>query len=310
MIDLEAPSDFVERELDLRAEMPFVQSDAQLQQLLAIARHVDFRDGDHMYEQGSAIASLYLILSGDVDLVSEQAPTWRFTNTGAIGFLDFMMGRANTRTAIARGDVRALEIDQADYAEFMQDHSEIGHQMLSQLSANLIETIAVSDVAPAVLNREEEGPIPDTSDLALVDRLMLLSRVPAFSRATVQSLANLAQNTEVVVFAAGDLIEQAGAHSDRLSILIRGTIELSHPDRKITVLRRPVDLVCHAAELTTNPRPFTARAVNEAVVFQIDREELLDRLDEHFELTQSLFAYIAGQRERFNNLASIAGVGL
>lgn len=54
------------------------------------------------------------------------------------------------------------------------------------------------------------------------------------------------------------------------------------------------------------PRRVSVRGVTETVILQIDREELLDRMDEHFEVAQSLFAYVAGQREQLNNLSTAA----
>lgn len=310
MSDLE-PNDVVERELALRSEMPFVQTEAQLHQLLAIARHVDFHRGDHLFEAGAQIASIYLITAGDVELVAEGSPSWRFNGSGGVGFLDLMMMRPHSRTAIARSDVRTLEIDAADYREYMQDHSDVGHQVLSMLSSNLFDEMLAAHDRAALLHRPPDVDLlPGSEDPTLVDRLLLLSRVPAFSRATVQALANLAQHARVVRFAAGDVIATAGARSEVLSVLVHGQVELTKPGTPLSALRGPVDLVCDIAELSTVPRYLAARATQDSVVLQIDREELLDRLDEHFELTQSLFAHVASQRELFNNSAAAAGIDL
>ncbi len=297
----------IERELDLRSEMPFASSKAQLHQLLAIARHVDFHAGDKLFQRGAPIEAVYMLTHGVVEIVLDGSPSWRVVGPGAVGFLDFMMTRSHTRTAIARGDVRALEIDAADYREYMQDNVDIGQQMLAKLSSDLFDDMLESADPTAMLSRAPVLPaIAHGEDPTLVERLLLLQRVPAFARATVQTLANLAQNARIARYPAGQVIELAGVRCDALSILIRGEVELVTPGSTLVARRGPVDLVCDVAELATSPRQLTARAVHDSLVLRIDFEELLDRIDEHFELAQSLFAYVARQREGLNDAAAAA----
>jgi CRP-like cAMP-binding protein len=295
-------ADVVARELDLRAGVPFVQSEAQLRQMLALARRVDFHPGQRLFERGTAIAHLYILQHGDVELAADSGPSWTVSGPGAIGFVDFMLGHAHARTATARTDVRALELDAADYREYLQDNVDVAHAMLTMISDRQMADLVASRHAAALLARPADAiAVADDTDPPLVDRLLLLTRVPAFARATVQALANLAHSAQIVRFAAGDVIAAAGARESKLSILIRGQVELAQPGSPLVALRGPVDLVCYAAELSAAPRLLTARAVTASLVLQIEREELLDRLDEHFELGQSLLAYVAGQREALNN---------
>jgi CRP-like cAMP-binding protein len=303
-------SDMVQRELELGGANPFAPSEVQLKQLLAIARNVDFENGAHLFARGAPSSHVYLLISGDVELVADGMPSWRFSGSGAVGVIDMMMNRPYARTAIARGEVRTLEINADDYREYMQE-SEIGPGILSHLSADVLDAI-VGSLDPAQLLRRPADPsaTAEPATTTLVDRLLLLSRVPAFSRASVQSLANLAQNARIVRAAAGNTLALAGAHVETLSILLHGEVELIVGHSGIVVARGPVDLVCDVAELSTAPRALTARVRQDALILQIDREELLDRLDEHFELLQSLFAYVAGKRERLNDMLAAIGRSL
>jgi CRP-like cAMP-binding protein len=296
----------VERELDLRAETPFAETEAELHQLLAIARHADFDDGEHVFERNAPVASVFLVTQGEVELVLDGQPSWKFINSGGIGFLDLMIARPYSRTAIARGEVRTLEIDASDFRDYMQDHADACHRILSLLSGRMFEEMIASPAALGLLAGTPTAGT-ETDDPKLVDLLLLLQRVPAFSRATVQALANLAQSARVVKLAAGDVIAPAGKPSETLSILLRGEAELVHPDGRVHVRRKPIDFVAHVGELTVLPRPMTTRAAVDSIILQIDREELLDRLDEHFELVQSLFIHVAIHQEAFNDVASAAG---
>jgi CRP-like cAMP-binding protein len=303
-------SDIVQRELELRSEIPFAQSEAQLHQLLSIARNVEFQSGDHLFERGAPISNVYVVTSGDIEMVADGMPSWRFSGSGAIGFIDMILNRPYARTAIARSEVRTLEINADDYREYMQD-SEVGSDMLSRLAADLLGAVLGSLDPARLLHRPAEpSATAPPATATLVDRLLLLSRVPALSLASVQSLANLAQNAQVVHAAAGDTLALAGAHVDTLSILVHGEVELIVPHLGIRATRGPVDLMCDIAELSTAPRAVTVRARRDSVILEIDREELLDRFDEHFELVQSLLAYIGGQRERFNDMLAAIGRGI
>jgi CRP-like cAMP-binding protein len=300
-------SDIVQRELELRSEIPFAQSEAQVHQLLAIARNVEFASGAHLFERGARITNVYVVTSGDVEMIADGMPSWQFSGSGAIGFIDMIMNRPYARTAIARSEVRALEINADDYLEYMQD-SEVGSTMLSRLSIDMLDAVLGSLDPALLLHRPADPSLTDEPATAtLVDRLLLLSRVPALSRASVQSLANLAQNAQVVRAAAGDTVALAGAHVETLSILVHGEVELIVPHTGIRATRGPIDLLCDIAELCAAPRALTVRARRDSLILQIDREELLDRFDEHFELVQSLLAYIGIRRERFNDMLAAIG---
>lgn len=295
-------ADDVALELDLRSEMPFVRSELELQQLLAIARHVEFRAGEHLFDAGSPIDRVYLVTDGEVEMVAAARPSWRLVGSGGVGFLDFMIGRPHGRTAIARRDVRALEIDAADYKEYLQDHIDLCTEVLGRLCTSLFDDMLASPV-PALLLGRSQDPALSAVEPTLVDRLVILSRVRAFQRATVQALADLANAARFVRHAAGTSIATADARHDVISILVRGEVELCSSGAP-PIRRGAVDLLCGVAELSSAPRRVSVRAVGDVDLLEIDREDLLDRMDEHFEVAQSLFAHLAAERESLHDLAA------
>ena len=298
------PAEVVERELDLLARMPFVESEAELDQLLPIARHVDFVNGEHLFERGQPVDHIYLITQGKAELRAPGVPSWHVNDAGAVGFLDFLMERPYARTAIARGHVRALEIDAADYKEYLQDHVDFASQGLGVLAGDLFDEILASpDPAQLLARPPDLHPAGEHGGQTMVERLLLLSQVPAFSRASVQALANLAQRARVASYPAGREIITAGVRYDVISVLIRGQVELHHVG-SAPIRRGPVDLLCHIAELTSVPRRVSVRAIEDTLVLRIDREELLDRMDEHFEVALSLYGHAARQRELLNNVTA------
>jgi CRP-like cAMP-binding protein len=134
----------------------------------------------------------------------------------------------------------------------------------------------------------------------LVERLLLVRRMRPFQRASVQSLVSLAQHAREVRVTAGDTLFREGERSDVLWMIARGSIEIRRRIPTVRALRGPGDLVEHYAELCTGERQFKAVATADSVLLQIDREELLDRMEEHFDLVRSILAFLAGEREKLN----------
>lgn len=304
-------ADDVERELDVRAGLGLFASETQLQQLLGIARQRDLAAGQVLFEAGTPVTHLYQLSHGELEMRSRHQPAWRVSGSGTVAFVDFLLGRTHARTAVAVTDTRVLEIDATAYRDYIEDNFEVGHQIIAQFSTALVSRMLANAEAAPLLGRTPRAGRKVMSyakvEVSLVDRMVLLSRVPAFAGGTVQALANLAQSAREGRFAAGDVIAPAGVATDVLSVLVDGEIELLHPVFDLRIRRSPVDFVAHASELSTSQRPLTAMAVKDSVVLQIDREELLDRIEEHFELALSILTYLAGEQEHLNN--ALAGSG-
>jgi CRP-like cAMP-binding protein len=309
-------ADEVERELDVRAGLGLFASEKQLKQLLAIARQFDVKAGQVLAERGSPMKSVFQLADGELEMRGNPGePVWKIENRGAVGFVDFMLGRPWSRTAVAVKPSRVLELDAGAYRDYLEDNFEVGHQVIAQLGSRLMGDVLASPDAAAILGRsakrdgkrDGKRALDYQSEVPLVIRIMLLSRVPAFSGGTIQALANLAQVAREVRYKAGEVIAEAGATSNELSVLVAGEVTLTHPTQDLTATRHPVDLVAHASELATGPRPLHVVASQDSLVLQIDREELLDRVEEHFELAMSMFAYIATVTEELNNATATTG---
>ena len=301
----------VERELDVRAGLGLFASEGSLHQLLAIARQIELRPGAVLYEVGTPVRSVYQVTRGTLEMRLDGFPTWTVTGRGTLGFLDFMRARPHSRTAVATSESRILALDANNYLEFVEDNFEVGHQILAQLAGNLVEGIlGVPDPALMLGRTIDQQNRPRSYanvEVSLVDRVILLQRVPAFATGSVQALANLAQNAREARYEAGEVIVTAGQRTDEIMVLVGGQIELTSPTTDLKATRSPVDLLAGPAELATTARTLTATAIRDSVVLQIDREELLDRIEEHFELSQSMFSYIATQTEVLNNAKAIQG---
>jgi CRP-like cAMP-binding protein len=298
--DLET-DDLGRRELDLRVGFGLFASELELGSLLSIARRVDVELGQVLFARGEPATTLFQVVAGEVELLAPDLPTWRVEERGAVGLIDFAIGRAHARRAVAAGPAQLLEVDTADYRDYLEDNYEVAYRILSQLSARLIADIITSPDATRFLVREDQ-PVRRTFadvEMSLVERLLILSRMPAFRGTSMQALANLAETAIERRFAAGEVIAAAGTASKAVSLLVEGTVELELPGGRVH--RGGRDFVAHLEELAVGPRLTTATAKTDSIVLQLERDDLIDRIEEHFDLAMTLFAFVAAEQERVND---------
>jgi CRP-like cAMP-binding protein len=300
------PADEGQRELDVRVRLGLAGTDDQLAALLAIARQIDVPAGHVLYKRDDPASHGYELIAGEIELGAPGEPPWRVVEGGAIGFIDLLLGRTHARTAVTTSAARLLELDAADFREYLEDQFEVSYHMLVRLSTQLTTSlIALGEPFPLLAPR----PASRTRSFAdieipIVERLTMLARMPLFRGGSMQGIANLAQSATEVRFAPGDVIAAAGDRPTVISFLVEGTVELAFPTGA-RVLRTGRELLAHVEELAPAPRRTTATAQTAAIVLQIEREDLLDRLEEHFDLVTAMLAYVAAELDTLNR----AGAG-
>lgn len=292
---VELDGDDVRHELDVRVGLGLGASEDQLNQLLSISRQVELAAGQVLFTRGAPVAKLYRLSSGIVELTAPPLPRWRVVDRGAIGFLDLMQGRPHARTATATAPARVLEIDAADYREYLEDNFDVCYRLIEQFAHALVAGLATSSDPAALLAQPEIADARTFAnvEIPVVERVLMLARLPMFRGASTQALADLAQRATEARHAPGEQIAETGA----VSVLVSGAVELALPDGT-RIRRAGRGLLAHADELVAGARVFTAYAATPTVVLQLDREDFLDRMDEHFELASALFAYLATERDR------------
>ncbi|HET9992402.1 MAG TPA: cyclic nucleotide-binding domain-containing protein [Kofleriaceae bacterium] len=292
------------RELDVRVGFGLFASEDQLDSLLSIARRVDVEVGQVLYTRGDPLTTLFQVITGSVELRAPDVPTWHVGDRGAVGLVDFAIGRSHARTAVTTERSQLLELDAADYRDYLEDNYEVGHRILSQMSGRLVADMIASPDPAHFLARtaDHERRWVAEVEIPLVERLIILSRMPAFLGTSMQALANLAQSATERRFAPGDVIATAGTDPGMVSLLVEGTVELELPNGRVQ--RGGRDFVTHLEELTIGPRLTTTTSTTDTIVLQLDRDDLIDRIEEHFDLAMTLLAFVATEQARVNDASS------
>lgn len=288
----------VERELALRAGSLGLGA-AQIGQLLGLAHEVELHAGDRLCVGGATTHHVYLLVDGEADDGAAAG--------SILGVLDALTGRRCARTVVARTPVRALELHVDDYLAFLHDNIDLCQRMIDQLATRLqAAALALPDPAAHLCSAPAE-PAPAVED-SIVARVLLIRRVPAFERASVQALVSLAERARVRRAGAGETLFSEGDPSEMVWMVARGGIHLTRAGASLVLHRGPAELVTHLAELTVGPRTFTATAASPSLLLGVHREDLIDRLEEHFELARSILSFLAGEQERLDRAASPADV--
>lgn len=296
----------VQRELFLRSITQAELSQAQMAQMIGLFRDVVFGEGDHLFHRGRASELAYFVIEGKVELRCPDNAPWKFEGPAVVGILDALLDEPHTRDAVATSDVRALEMVTEDYFEFLEDNYDFCQAIVSRNCKDLLD-LSLSLAEPgSIFHQSGRGGLLHHTPRAfsLVERLLILRRVKPFAGASTQALSSLARLAEESTFAEGDTIFRQGDQAHAVWIIARGEIALERDEPAVQTTRYAGEIVDGYTAFGDRRRQFTAVATTDVSLLRLHREDLFDRMEEHFDLTRSVFAFMADERRVINQAIS------
>lgn len=124
--------------------------------------------------------------------------------------------------------------------------------------------------------------------LSVIEKVMFLQDVDIFADVPTEELAYVAAIAEEVTFQEGEDIFQENDPPDALYLVLEGQVRLHRGGAEITTAG-PREAFGTWALLDDAPRVVTATARSESRLLRIDREDFLDILADHIQITQSIF---------------------
>lgn len=133
--------------------------DEQLRLIAFNAEHRHYRDGQHLFRQGDAARSAFVILAGTVTLARQEAAAARGEDRYGPGTVlgETAVLAAGIRPASARADgpVECLEVSRAMFLRLMEEYPDVARALHARLSAR---TAALLDELGAMRPRfDDEG---------------------------------------------------------------------------------------------------------------------------------------------------------
>jgi hypothetical protein len=130
--------------------------------------------------------------------------------------------------------------------------------------------------------------------------------VPCFQRAGVQTLATLAAQARELRFDTNDAPRVFVSQGDEraLVVMAHGEVEVEHPWGTIQRSRRG-DLLGGPAAFARGAK-FTVRATHPSLALSIAAEDLVDVMEEHFDLTRSIMMSLVAHRDEHFDALGVA----
>ncbi len=130
--------------------------------------------------------------------------------------------------------------------------------------------------------------------LTTIEKVILLQNVDVFSLVPTEQLAYLASIAREASFASGDTIYRENDPADSLFLVIEGSVRLHKDQQEITTV-----LVNQAfgtwALFDEEVRLLTATAVENSRLLKIDREDFVEILADHVQISQGILKTLAGR---------------
>ncbi len=130
--------------------------------------------------------------------------------------------------------------------------------------------------------------------LTVIEKVIFLQNVDVFSEVPTEHLAHMAAVAEEVSYEAGEILYRQDDSSDALFLVLEGKVRMHQEDREITV-EEPKDAFGTWALFDETPRVVTATALEDTRLLRIDRDDFIDLLADHIQITQGVLKAMANR---------------
>jgi CRP-like cAMP-binding protein len=127
-----------------------------------------------------------------------------------------------------------------------------------------------------------------------IERVIFLQNVDVFSHVPTEQLAYIATIAEEVTYLANDVIYETNQAADALYLVAEGRVKLHRGGEEITTAGAKEAFGTWAL-FDDEPHVATATAVEDSRLLKVDREEFLELLSDHTEITQAVLKNFAGR---------------
>jgi CRP-like cAMP-binding protein len=270
--------------------------------LAAAMNDVYVKKGTTIYRQGDPSEHFHFLVTGEVRLEAPGQPSFVLGDESVIGIIDVMADRPRTRTAVATRDAHLLRLRGEDWLDMLEDNFEVARNTVIGVSMRVHDLVL--QLAPS---GGFQHPIEGASaggKLSLVEKILALREIAYFSRAGIQALASVAGLLEEVRFEPGAvLFEASDAVAPFIFIVVSGTVGVKRAQPQIAASFGPGTIVAGHTAFTPEIHAYHAEALTRAVALRVRREDLFDRMEEHFDLARSVIVSAGLEMERLRLLA-------
>ena len=281
------------------AETDLASVAAQAQERTVAAGTVLLREGDRMNRT-------IVVVEGRVRVERAGRVVARSDRRVGVGILGMVADMMAERTVIADTKSQLLVLERDRIFDLMEDDFAVLAHVLRFVAGEIIETYLKLDgdyqapekIWPIPLHLQVEG-----RDLDLVERILAIRQVPAFGRSSLDSVARYARLLKEVHVPAGEVLWREGDPCRNYLHVVRGQFRGERRGGCGLLTYGPPSMPGLFGVLSGRERRwYTATVETPIVALQVDRELILDLLEDDFEMAAFCLKLSARRLIRFLSL--------
>jgi AAA family ATP:ADP antiporter len=267
----------------------FVSVD-ELFRVAAAGRQVRHERGRVLYEAGAAADDLQILLDGKVtrtEALVRGGTSQTIEAPAPLAFEEVIEGAPMGATIRAVDHAICLSLTSEQFLALLSENVELAHGLF-RMALEKDAAAPWRGVVPGVLASAATGRI--TGGLQTVDKILLISEMPVFSRAAAGDLAALAAIAREVPLVAGETLFKAG-DPPALYVILAGELALEPQAGGQPESAGPGDTVGVYETLGgADTTGWRGHVTKPGGALRVEREALLDLLTDRIELLQGLFS--------------------
>ena len=136
--------------------------------------------------------------------------------------------------------------------------------------------------------------------LTTVEKVIFLQDIDIFQFTSSDNLAYIAAITREVEFGEEQTVFKEGEFPDAMYLVLEGKVRLSRAGEEIMIAGHK-DVFGTWALFDDEPRVATAVTLEDSRLLQLDKEEFIDLLADHVEITQSILKVMVKRLRKLMN---------
>jgi len=258
-----------------------------------------FRSGTILFREGDAATSMHFVVEGALANFRRDVKVEVVGPGAGIGGLAVLAREAMGSKVVAEQDTLTLEIDADAMTEVLEDQFTILQYLLREVNRQALELLRRHRLDPSGVFPEPPSELVSDA-LDLVDRLLLLRRMPVFARTSVTALAELARTMASVRFEPDTVLWHEGEPSEGILLLSSGHVQATGSGG-VSFHAGPGFPLGALEAVAQVPRWYEARALSPIVGLQTQTDVLVDLFEDSFDMAMDYLALVAGATLRIQD---------
>ena len=257
----------------------------ELFRVTGAGRQVRHEPGSVLLQEGAVPESVHLLIDGVLTSTSGDDPLRRIEAPAAIGFNEALAGTAMRDTVRTTDAAVTLAVSVDDLRTLLSENTDLVVGLFATLAGRGADRDA--PVHHTAAGAEFEALAAD--GLAPVEKVLVLQRVPVFSRVSAEEMRPLADAAQIVEMRAGVPLFVAST-PPAVWLLLSGAITLEASDGAAPITAASGDVIGSMSAMAGRTLDRTAKVTRGGFALRLDRDDLFALTAERPELLRQLFA--------------------